>query len=395
MHFPWLEELTKKGHISEAQCADIYAGCKEIVKTASANFTPEQAAASAALAKGIKRTLQVGGGLGLLAMPLILSRMWGKSDEAKEIKASYADIAKTRNALVNDESVHGGHPEKAGARFDEVANLAPTVARNPTLMRRILTEKMHSGLTREDVNTLAMIQASYTPRYSFQQKLTKQGCDAALGEVAADLLIMTKEAGMREMGSTASKVLAHSLLLTAGPVLYGLGRGTVDHMVAANDKKEREKHLRASFASVMNEDHPDRELFNAQPEKARQAFQTLTHFSPNMAMQPATARSFIKRFMHYEAHGGISAGDVKDLTEIEKNMRGSGPSPFLKGLREGAEAAGFGKAVERSIGAATDPYTHQLEAELASNLGLEVSKGKYRPIGASGPDATTLSGIGG
>lgn len=378
MQFPWLEELVKKGHVSEVERDGIYSSCAQLVKTAStAGWSPEHHAMHAELTKKYQaqfmQKAKIPGAIAMMALPFAVSKIYGRHQESKAIKSEIAAIAKNRETLL-------AHPDfapdraKAEARFDEIAGLAPTVAQNPTLMGRLLKDKLHSGLTSDDVNTLAIIQSSYTPKYSYQEKLTKKAAEEQLGETAADMLLVCAEAGLcktAKMGilgvpSGVSKVLSNILMATAVPTLYGVGRGVVDHLSEMRNKTVREKRLTESFQEALQS--PEGESLRNQPEKARQAFQTLAHFSPNVAMQPTAARSFMKKLVDYK--GDVHSGDLRDLTDIEKNMRGSGPSTFLKGFREGADAAGFKDALKSGVAPVTGAYSRQLEMELATSLGV-------------------------
>jgi hypothetical protein len=388
MQFPWLEELVKKGHVTEADRNSIYADCSAVVKTAAsdAQKAAEIHALAVKMQGGMMSAMKVPLFVGALALPIVLNKVLGKMGENAEIKTTLAAISKNRADLLAKPEF-AQHAQKAGARFDEIAGLAPTVARNPALVGRLLEEKLHTGLTAEDVNSLAIIQASYTPKYSYQEKLTKHAAEEKLGETAADMLLICAEAGLikqaagGKMGifgvpSGLSKVLSHSLMMTAGPILFGLGRGAVDHLSEIRNKTVREKRLTESFQAAL--DSPEGESLRDQPEKARQAFQTLAHFSPNVAMQPVAARSFMKKLIDYK--GDVHSGDIRDLTDIEAKMRSAGPSPFLKGFREGADAAGFKDAFKGSLAPITGPYSRQLETELATSLGVS---SKSRPVEAS------------
>jgi hypothetical protein len=371
MQFPWLEKLASDGHITEAQCASIYATCKEIVKTASESpkwSKPEHEKIFKRIEGGAAAVLNAG----VMLMPYALNGFFGSRARSAEMNATLQRISNNRAELIADESITGGHQEKAEARFDEVLKLAPSAAQNKPLMAKILKARLHSGLTTEDVNSLAQIQATYTPSYSTQQELSSKA-SASMGKTAATILEIAKEAGLwgQAAKTVPGKVLTHALTVTAGPILFGLGRGAVDYLADSRDKKKREQKHIEIFQGILRDDSPETEFVRANPERARQAFQSLTHFSPTTALDPLAARSFIVQAVGKDAAGLFAIPELKSLSEVEKNLKGSGSTPFLKGLREGADVAGFGSALKDTLSAASGPYARSLESSIARGMGLK------------------------
>lgn len=368
MQFPWLEELTKLGHISPDTRDSIYAECEAVVGLGiGTSALPME---KTALELTIPKMLA-----GFATAAVVSNLVGNKMNSMKlnaELKGEVASLLRNKaRVLANPD--FAAHLEKAEARFNEIAEIAPTVAQNHAVVSKLVKDKLHNGLTSEDVTNLALIQASYTPNYSVQKRLTKEAAGAELGEAAADMVLICAEAGIVKkaagglsFGSGLGKVLSHSLMLTAGPVLLGLGRGVIDSLSDSRNKVEREKRLRASYEEAIA--HPDADTLRNDPDKAMQAFQTLTHFSPHVAMQPVAARSFMKKLVDYK--GDVHSGDIKDLVTIEKDMRGTGPSTFLKSMREGADAAGFKDAFKSGLKPINDPYSRQLEREFETHLGM-------------------------
>lgn len=373
MQLPWLEALVKQGSVTAEQRDEIYADCQRLVKESS--LTPDQIIQRDALAAKMMGVYKTVAGATLPFMPMIMTRFLGKRDEKKSVATAVAEMERVKAELLKHDDF--GDKDKVEARFNEIAQLAPTVARNKPLMHKLLKEKLNSGLTAEDVHNLALIQASYTPNYSYQQKITKTAAAEALGETAADMVLVCAEAGLLKTAGNVGigRILRHSLMMTAGPALVGLGVGSVNQLADMKSRRDRERKLSDSFHQAVNGDHPDRALLQANRDKAYQAFQTLAHFAPSVAMQPTAARSFMKKLVDYK--GDVHSGDLKDLTEIEKNMRGQGSTPFLKGLGTGAEAAGVKDAVKSTINTLTGARSYELERDLASNLGLKPGKGHF------------------
>ena len=388
MQLAWLEELTKMGHVSTAERDGIYDSCSDLLKVAASG---EQ------IMSGVEKVMAPLAPFVIL--PLISSWLGKREHNRQETKAigeHEKDLAKTRAALLAHPDF-ANHQAKVEARFLEIAKLAPTVARNENLMMRILKEKLHSGLTHEDVTNLAMIQASYTPNYSFQSKLEKKAAATTAGEILADVLILCKEAGIAKeaditsMFKTVGKTLQHAATLAAPAVLLSVGAGAINAGLDWRSRQNREKALIQSYQAVLDPNHPDTELLRSEPERAREAFKTLVHFAPSVALEPSSARSFMNKIVAYQAgshRGGVQSTDLKELAEIEKNMRaGGGGSAFFKGFTASLPVAGFPDAIKGGFKPLTDPLSHQLSTEVSKGMGLEPTKSNYQPHGTNAFEA--------
>jgi len=154
--------------------------------------------------------------------------------------------------------------------------------------------------------------------------------------------------------STALNILRNAAVLAPVAMAGGAGAGLAKHMISLSDKKKLEARLKESFDTAMRMSDPEVEPLYSQPDKARQAFETLSHFAPHVASEPAAARAFMNRIVSYNQ--GIPTLDVKELTDIERNLAQARPSstPFMSGFAGGAQALGLGKAVDLSYRSALD-----------------------------------------
>jgi hypothetical protein len=133
-------------------------------------------------------------------------------------------------------------------------------------------------------------------------------------------------------------------------------------------QKNREEKLRNSFLEAMKRSDPGKEPLHANKDKAMQAFQTLTHFAPNVAADPEAARAFMLNLISMDQ--GVQVGAIKDLSEIEKNLKATkSKQPFLEGLQVGTEFAGMPSALGKATGELMSPIMEHGSKEIAYNLG--------------------------
>jgi len=372
MKLTWLEDMVKEGAVSETARDAIYKDCDLLVKVAASPSAKEYAQ-RAALATGEfmqkNQTLfdLVGTSLGMAG----LASLKKKYDVAKELKTVKSNIADVRSSLVRHADF-SPHQEKAMARFDELVKIAPSVARNPDLVFRILKEKVHSGFSGQDVQNLALIQSSYTPSMTAQMNLSQKVKTASAvrtGESLAAILFMAKEATVRVR--TLGQSVENMLVTLAIPLLGGIGLGTVKHLVDSRDKKKMEADLTHSFEQAVKGSDPDRDGLLSNKEKARQAFQILAHFSPHVALQPDAARSFMSKIIHYDStgRGAVQVEDIKNLSDIQRNHSGASRSnSFFSGLEAGSKALGLDSALKSGIGGITGPLDTELRHQAIQDL---------------------------
>jgi len=384
MKFMWLEALVKEGTVRPEARDAIYKDCSEMLKHAAAlphgipPAAPTTLREFAAQHKTILQTLGAAGGIfGVKSLNNLMKRR----AENKGITEDVTVMA----ALLATHPELAPHKEKATARFNELVRIAPTVARNPELAVRVLKEKIHSGFTSQDVQNLALIQATYTPNLGAQRELTgkiKNISEKRAGETMAAVVAMCKEAqrvtpprgGLK--AQTIKRVMENAAVLAAIPAILGVGAGAVNAAAAMLNKKEMEKKLEDSFQKAISLGDPDKESFVTQKEKARQAFQVLAHFSPHIALQPNAARSFMQKLVNYDDAGGVQIEDIKSMSEVEKNYRGrsSGVSPFFTGLSTGSHALGLGEALKSSVSSLSRPLGKEVDMMVSQDLGLATER---------------------
>jgi len=377
MQYSWLEKLTKEGHVREEVRDRIYQDCGVILEKIA---SPEDIAKLKLYFSQKGETLANWGMIGGAA--LLAGTVFDQVRSSGELKS----ILKNKQAILNSPEC-ASHKEKAGARFDELVKFAPKVAVMPDLSHKMIVGALHSGFTDSDIRHLSSLQASYakepgaaaTSYAAYKGKLSKKATEktaALCGRGLADILCIVKEASLAEKIKkittdphwTASKHLLTTMAaLTGAHMLIGLGSGAVNVVRDKLDRKNLEASLKKSFDEAMKQSDPTREPLHANKDSARLAFQTLTHFAPHMAVEPSAARAFMNAIV---SHGlGTSVGTVKELSEIERNLKGAkGSNPFIEGLAGGLEVSGFGSQLGKALQTGMEPITEHGQAEMASGL---------------------------
>lgn len=265
-----------------------------------------------------------------------------KLEKGTNIDKGRAAILKSRDAVVSQFS-DPSDKSKAQARFNEIMLYSPHIAMNTPLASKIVKDNLHSGISDDKAQMLALVQSQYTKDVSDQLSLSDGlGKSAsmrpeAVGELAADVFLMSKIAAPIT-GKDIGKYLKTVLTYSSVPLVAGALAGTVG--MVGNKMKERElkDQLDHAFNVAIKQAPGDKkEFLNTNMDAARQSFNALVHFAPHVALQPHAARAFMIRMINHYEQGGMDISDVKNLTEIEKNISGSGSrvSPFMEGFTGG------------------------------------------------------------
>lgn len=393
MQYAFLEKLADDGHISSSDKKGIYDTCSDIItkvafKNPFGKKAPSWKDVGEAWAEQAKHPLTrvllpagIVGGLAYVASNRLAA------GEAKGINTCKMNLMKHPD--------FSAYPEKTEARFDEIAKIAPAVAAKPELVLRLVRGSLHSGFTTEDVQRLAQLQATYEKNIfsstssaeAVQKALSKKASALTsedAGRLAATLVQILSEAGLGSINKTAAmpwkssgfdkatniakQVLTTGAIVSGFGALVGLGTGAINQAADIYKSKQKDIKLRASFLEAMRRSDPGREPLHANREKALQAFQTLTHFAPHVAADPEAARAFMLNLISMDQ--GVQVGAIKDLSEIEKNLKTVRPeNPFLKGFQAGAETAGMQSALGDVTKSVLDPFVEHGTSEIKREMG--------------------------
>jgi len=384
MQYAWLEKLSSEGYVRPEAREQIYRDCSNLLKHASAP------------ASGGGETLlqAVGSALGNWA-----SNMAGNAIESKilgsfQMSGTVKKINKNKAAILSHPDF-SQYPEKAEARFMDLAKIAPTIAAQEGRAIDLVKEKLHTGFSSQDIGNLAILQAIYTsqdPAFTSKaNKAMEKKAGESLGAMYADVLYIVKEAGIAGSPRLGGRYLAPGTMLNALrnmaivssiPLLAGVGAGAVKSYVASRDSKALAGKLRDSYERALRDsdsETSDDKKLREDPARAYQAFQTLAHFAPHVAMQPTAARSFMKRMVGYsEAGVGIDVDGLKGLSEIERNMSQTnrGESPFFSGFETGAGLFGLSNTLSGTLSDTLSPLRQQSREMVAKDLGISLDKHK-------------------
>lgn len=419
MQYSWLEKMTKEGSIRESVRDEIYADCFKVLeksadlksslsgmwsKARPAIMDALNSPESWTLGRAIKTNVTLSaknlankaytGYLLANAHPLltgaalytggqVLRGVGNAWDKRKETQT----IVNNREAILSDPTA-AGYKDKAVARFGELVNISPKAAENSSLAKKLVLDRLHSGFTANDYQSLAAYQAQNNrplkDSQSFAQRVQKKLSKTASflpkndGEYCSEIYGIYKEAGIASWLGTHLPVsgsaaqVAKETLKTMGVVsgigiLSGIGTGVVNSIAHKLDKNKLEDKLRASFNEVMRQSDPNREPLHANKDKAQKAFQTLVHFAPHVALDPSSARTFMNNVVSLDM--GPQIGTIKELADIEHKMQSSrGSNPFFAGLRAGSEAVGMQSAISK----ATYDTLQPLVAKNKENVGRMV-----------------------
>jgi len=392
MQYAFLEKLAADGHISASDKGRIYGTCEEILskvafKNPFGKSKPSWKDVGEAWADQGKLLTRLLLPAGIIGGGSYLASKGLAAGEAKKITSCKMNLLQHPD--------FSAHPEKAEARFDEVVKLAPAVAAKPELAHRLVRNSLHSGFTNEDVQRLAQLQATYEKNLftssssseSVQKALSKKASSLSsqdAGRLAATLVQILSEAGLGDLNKTAAlpwkrsgldkatniakQVLTTGAIVSGFGALVGLGTGAINQAADIYKSKQKDIKLRASFAEAMRRSDPSSEHLHANPEKAWKSFQTLAHFSPNVASDPEAARAFMNTLV--SGGLGMNVDLLKGLSEIEKNLKTTRPeNPFMKGFQVGAETAGMQGALGDVTKSVLDPFVEHGKSEIKREMG--------------------------
>lgn len=387
MKISWVEDLVKEGSVRPEVRDQIYSDCQELVKTANSDEkTPDSQAITSVLVEGLSKGVSAGkDALGQGANQLFASKMLEAFNEHSEVRKSLKDIQETQKHILEDPDIskNGDKQAKAEARFLEIAKIAPSVARNKEVASRLVKGKLYSGLSDDDVVQLAAMESGQT-RPSYQKRMqdkmaSEQGPYAdeemqKLGSLCAEIHHIYKEAApkskINKLRGPAKDFMKSLLMSSATLGGAALASGATKKVMDSVDRKNLDKKQREAFQKAVEKADPESSLIHANKDKAYEKFKTLAHFAPNMASEPSALQSFMEKSleMETESNPNVDPQSVKELTDIEKNIRAvKGGSPFVEGFSSGLKDVGFPSAVGGAAGQFTKSIAGATEAEQQRN----------------------------
>lgn len=362
MKLEWVNEWVEKGLLTKEAGDRVNAHATEFVKEANKVETAD--ALARRLAPWVAGALGIGG----LAV-------YDKVQDYKDKKKILENQATIMNMFEQQKD-----KEKAKARYEELTRVSPIAAINTNLAKSLVQTRLHSGLSTADHQRLALLEAhaKKNRNYKGQNYLAKTGSaegirPEVMSDLLADVYIMSKEAGLKDRAfklfnnETIKNWVTGIALMTGASLTAASIGGGVRAFGDYKDKKKLQQDLEESFQIAVERSDAEKEPLRDNPEKARQAFQALAHFSPRVATQPDAARSFMTRIVSYDQ--GINAGDIRDLTEIEKNLsNASQESGFVAGFKDVARGTGLTPLFQRGVVDAGKPMSGAVSQSMQSGI---------------------------
>jgi len=337
MKFAWLEKMAQEGQVRPEALEKIYEECGQ---------TLEKYAGWEDLGPGGQLAMQILlGGAGMTAVGMGIGAGAEALHEHFQDAKSKAMTDVNRTKIITDHSIPTEDKEKAKARFNEILKYAPGLGPNQAVMHKLVTTKYRTGLTNQDVQNLINIQVKMTPNSMDYAAASSKHASAKItvqqvcGEKLAEAYIrLEKTASAKEYMWDLLKTLSVPVGAAVGiGAIGGIASGIGGIALRGKIEKSKEQLFSGPKDSVIGENRL----------KAEQAFSTLANFAPHIAADPHTARAFVTKIVSYspdkDSPLGIQTSDLRELTDIEKNMGGG--KGFFENMNAALGTSGFGKAV--------------------------------------------------
>ena len=395
MMFDWLSDMVEEGLDSKTAAVNIMNDCREIAKDA---MSPE------AMDKIKELGMGAAGGVAMFGV----NQLMNMGMKHYHMRADVGAMKKVKAELHADPML-GADKGKTDARFLELVRHAPAIATDSEKAKRIIKKHFRNGFSDADIEKLQNLQmmamssasdAGATTSFSEAMKYEKgvkdrmmksasapmNGQDAELlGHVAYDVYslqntfeknanifkrFLAKGKEIAGRNQRLADIAAVTALMTGASAATAAAAGAASHVKDKIDQKNFNEKLEQSYMTALKE-APKDSILRDRPHDARKAFETLVHFSPNIAAEPRAAQSFMNKMLAYEQIG-VEPSDIKDLVEIERNYRQSNskPSPFFSAFSSTGKMLGLDKSINQGMSAATKPYADAAEQATRQELGL-------------------------
>jgi hypothetical protein len=325
MKYASLEKLKEIGFVKEADYVDVG-------QQAAADLGPQLKA----LGMQVGVTAAIGGMMGIF-------RSISEAAKRKQLRNNVYEVAESLNSDPSFKSKMD--LEKAKARYYEIVRVAPHLSFNRPLIMELIQKKLHSGLSLDDKQKLILVQAALHKEAVNEQFIPKMA-SADLGNLMADVVLVKTAGGIKD----SMKYMGALSLL---PVTAMVAGGAINAGASYVKQKNLKAALEESFVKALNMSDADREPLLQNKDKARQAFGTLSHFAPQVALDPQAARAFMNKIVSYDV--GIDMSTVKELSEISKNLaQSAGAGAFASGASVAAKMVGAPNVINRGLESASE-----------------------------------------
>lgn len=333
MRYAWLEKMATDGEIRPEALPYIYEQCADLMDKTAA-MDPKTVEQYKNMLVSMAAFIGLSGGAAALT-----SFTAGAVRDAK----TQSQIDLVRSKVLASAAIPTKDKEKAKARFNEILKYAPGLGVNEAVMTRMVHDKI-DGLTNNDVQNLIQMQLKMTPQhldYAAQsQKFASQTKTAAevAGEALAGVYLTLEKVGAFNLG-TIGNIGMNTLKAMSVPLAAAAALNSASLVGTAISNATLKNKVEQSFNTILK-NNPN-SIISENPQKAREAFNTLAHFSPHIASEPNAAKAFIVKMLEYKT--GPMPTDIKDLTDIEKNMAGNARSFFENTIQNSGVGTGLSK----------------------------------------------------
>lgn len=329
-----------------------------------------------------------------IALPMfgaLVSYYMGKKSD----KAEKAALETSLNKIVAGNSKMRENSDKAVARFNELAYIAPSVARNPVMAEKFLASRLDKGLSIDDIHKLSVIQASgmgsqsgptaaqkalLTAGNIYQTVALTLGRDAwhsaqtglrqyagAVDTLKTDLKKIQEEKSMNKKSSPnklsdecVGEMLADRYIIMRGGLLKeatsktslkdviraggkafargaaymapALALGGVIHGTGMIVDAIEKRKLSNQADDAFAKIKKNSDIIKGDPDLANEALDAIKTFAPSLAAKPAVLKTFIE---HTVRVGSIAPQTINDLSGAQSSVSKSKAPGFASGFVSG------------------------------------------------------------
>lgn len=294
----------------------------------------------------------------------------------KDKERNQEDIKNSMKSLVSKNPSLIKNPAQFVERFQELAIISPTIAKNPSLASKLMEKKLNTGFTVDDIHKLTAIernassarrfdpgaagrasaghavstligafgkdyleqQREHDKLYKAQMSAIQAANDAALqkvqemdqkislgsaqrvsdeclGQMLAERYVMIKTAGLGDAFSAGVANMGKGLSYFAPALALGGGIELVRHVLEARRTAALEEQADANFKHLARTS----DKIKGNMEGAKDAFATLKAIAPSLAARPMVARTFIEFVAENDR---LPPETIMQLAQTENEVRG-------------------------------------------------------------------------
>ena len=374
----WLEKMVATNQISTEAADRIYAQCDSVVKLAG------DAQSIAMLKKSLG---QLGSALGVIASVGVGTYATNKVNKAINQHGDVSAMKETLEFLRND-PVLSQDKNRVDSRFREILQHAPGIIPNKEVTLGLVRSGFQNGFSQTDIENMQKLQAaaaggvaqSFSGQADYAQEIRDKFVKTSsftspefIGTLAFTKYIhaapFVKEASFGKLKRPLKESIKDSLGVGLGLAGISYGLAAAGGVISEISSKISQRHFKKQLDSSFEEAYQGskNQLLRGNKAGAREAFETLVHFSPHVAVEPRAARSFMEKMVSYSDQA-VQPSDIKDLVDIEKGytQTHNGPSPFFNAFSQSAKLLGADRVLSSAMDGAVKPHYEMYRDDVLS-----------------------------